>query len=179
MSASGPFVTIAKFGVNIWAIISAMNWNNSILLSLCLRKLRQFVVLCNLASSSLTAFGPGVCFKTGRAVHIKDYVCHVILAAVCLYLWQEVQSCIALKCLSSPRWQGMHQCWTIHDEDICLGFLVCWYNTSLKDRYELWLLATVQRSTLTQHSWECLVLVLEELLQIALSALTGDEQLWE
>ena len=135
------------------------------------------VLLCNLTCSSLTAFGSGVCFKTGRAVHVKDYVCHVILAPVCLYHWQEVQSCIALKSLLSPRWLGMHQCWTIHDEGICLGFLVYWYYTSLKDKYELWLLAIVQPSTLTQRSW--LVLMLEERLQIALSAVTGDEQLCE
>ena len=42
------------------------------------------VLLCSLASSSLTAFVLGVCFKTGRAVHIKDCVMSYLLLYVCI-----------------------------------------------------------------------------------------------
>lgn len=71
----------------------------------------------------------------------------------------------------------MDQSRPIYNQDISLWFLVRW-NKCLKDRGELRLLASVQLSTLTQCSWECQILMLEELLQITLSSLSGDEQLW-
>lgn len=71
----------------------------------------------------------------------------------------------------------MDQSRPVYNQDISLWLLVRW-NKCLKDRAELRLLASVLLSTLTQCSRECQILMLEELLQITLSSLSGDEQLW-
>lgn len=41
LRTTGPFVTITKFDAGIWATLSTRNWNNSVLMSSCLRKLHQ------------------------------------------------------------------------------------------------------------------------------------------
>lgn len=50
---------------------------------------------------------------------------------------------------------------------------------SLQDKGQLRPLARVQPSNLTQCSWKCLILILEERMQITLSVLAGDQQFWE
>ena len=57
-----------------------------------------------------------------------------------------MQSCIALECLSSLGWQEVYQSWNIHNKDVCLRFLVCWYNMSC-DFWQLYSLPPLLSAT--------------------------------
>lgn len=173
LSTWGPLVTIT----NLLCQEVKQLWLVIILPQEVLPVWWKCILLCDVSSHPLTLFGPCICFQTGWSVDIKNNVCCLVYICILVNSLQKIKSCIVRKRYGPDRWQRMDQSWPINDKSICLWLLVWRGDVLLQYRCQKGPLTAIHFATITQGCRKGLIFILEELLQVTLPVLTGDEEL--